>query len=134
MKRILNHNVGGFSAKERTEQLYLVVQESERNLFGECTNVLRRTYDKALWVALMCLGTAQRDSDLKHQPQTKRIAGLVFHNTVSKADEKWFVELFPEAGKWKHGKWFDMFTSNFDTVNGILFQAPIIKRAEWMID
>jgi hypothetical protein len=125
--KIVKHHNSSFSRPSmKIDKLYIVVQMPKKNLFGECLTVkFTRSPSKLLWVALYCLTTAQRDSQLRNQPQTKRIAELIFRKpTIENA--KWFESLFP-GEEWQQTVWYDQFASANDMVDGFLWNAPILE-------
>lgn len=133
VKIIKRHNSDFSQPKTPITNLYIVMQTPKKNLFGECLTVQFTRYpSRLLWVALICLTTAQRDSELRNQPQTKKIAELVFgtiptirHDRIEKA--KWFESLFPGFGEWTPPIWYDQFGSANDRVDGFMWNAPILE-------
>lgn len=133
VKRIKYHNSDFSIPKAAFNRLYIVIQMQEDNLLGERVSIeymLRPS--QLLWVALQCLMTSQRDGDLRHQPQTKKIAKLVFrsmHPTDDKEDAecaRWFENLFPKFGPWHQVTWYDQFASMDDTVDGFLLNGVFL--------
>jgi len=141
-EEILSHNSNLFG-KPPNENLYIVVQNLEADLYGESTSVRLMSYPThALWVALTCVLTAQRQLSLRNQPQTTRLGRLIFAKSTSPfamikrpvpnlEDVQWFQALFPELQPWVPRNWIDKFESTNPTVNGHLVQAPIIMRPEF---
>jgi len=131
----------------RPERLYVVVELPEENLYGERATVMYMHYAadgsaKTFWRALLCLITAQRDSELRYQPQTKRLARLIFPNLFSDAickiqpsglsrpvpwseDVQWIEKFLPDAHPWPKFTWNNQFNQLNEQVDGHLYPAPI---------
>jgi len=141
-EEILSHNSNLFG-KGPKENVYIVIQKLETDLYGESTTVRTMSYPShSLWVALTCLLTAQRQFSLRNQPQTTRLGRLIFAKSESPfamirrpvpnpEDVQWFQALFPEVQPWVACNWIDKFESTNPAVNGHLLQAPIIMRPEF---
>lgn len=139
---ILSHNSNLFD-KRPTENLYIVVQNLEADMYGESTTVRLMSYPShPLRVALTCLLTAQRQFTLRDQPQTTRLGRLIFaksespfamvrHPVPNPEDVEWFRTLFPGLQPWVACNWIDKFESTNPAVNGHLLQAPIIMRPDF---
>ena len=146
VKCIKDHNNGTMPKEcDPTLRYYVITQSHERDLYGESTDVFSSRLHLSHLLALVCLGTSQRQSSLRNQPQTKRIGWLLFENLyisnlawslkrseTRTTEKEWFINLFPEATEWPEINWRREFDSIVNRLDGKLYPMPIILRPEFL--
>lgn len=144
IKEIKDHNIGGLTKYWRPyTQLYVIIQDSIPDLYGETSQLYSTVLNRLQIIALTCLCTSQRQLSLQRQRQTKRIAQLLFASILFDEPQKsaydeilpieieWFKNLFPADDEpWKTLNWTNEM-NGLRHLNGALHPMPIILRPEF---